>query len=54
MLRDNQFKCKRCKITEKAENSDMEKVFLDGQAIEVVQRFGYEIRLKHKEEPVLV
>ena len=42
MLRDdNQFKCKRCKTTKTAENSNMEKVFLDGQAIEVVQRFCY-------------
>ena len=42
MLRDdNQFKCKRCKTTEMAENSNMEKVFLDGQAIEVVQKFCY-------------
>ena len=42
MLRDNnQFKCKRCKTTEAAENSNMEKVFLDGQAIEVVQKFCY-------------
>ena len=42
MLKDNnQFKCKRCKTTETAENSNMEKVFLDGQAIEVVQRFCY-------------
>ena len=40
---------------ETTENLNMEKVFLDGQAIEVVQRFAtLEIRLKHKEEPVLV
>ena len=42
MLRDdNQFKCKRCNTTKMAENSNMEKVFLDGLAIEVVQKFCY-------------
>ena len=41
LFHNNQFKCKRCKTTETAENSNMEKVFLDGQVIEVVQRFCY-------------
>ena len=38
---DNQFKCKRCKKTEAADDSDIEKVYLDGEAIEVVQKFCY-------------
>ena len=38
---DNQFKCKRCKTTEMDENSNMEKVFLDGLVVEVVQQFCY-------------
>ena len=42
MLRDdNQLKCKRCKTMETAENSNMKKVCLDGQKIEVVQKFCY-------------
>ena len=38
---DNQFICKKCKTMKMDENSNVEKVYLDGKAIEVAQKFCY-------------
>ncbi|KAK3893367.1 hypothetical protein Pcinc_002801 [Petrolisthes cinctipes] len=38
---DKRFMCKRCKKMAVADDSDIEKVYLDGEAIEVVEKFCY-------------
>ncbi|KAK3881726.1 hypothetical protein Pcinc_013851 [Petrolisthes cinctipes] len=38
---DERFMCKRCKKMAVADDSDIEKVYLDGEAIEVVEKFCY-------------